>query len=364
MTTYKLVLATLVVLLISGPKAFSGIGNEGSGGGDLCEDQIQIIRSDIASWIQKGGHKNLKLPQNINEEQYKTEMLKYISEAKIRCIGESDKDYPVEVYGTPKVCRFDNKRFKKPVITCDREAFMKMNETNQYVLVHHEYAGLSNVEIPNKDDSQYQVSNQISSYLVDTIVKRLAVKPQTPDQKDTSLPLPLQGWKILGGDQGVQTAKAIQDALANTQFEDCRVEAEITPTPNMETVQCGSSEYYDLTFTYQSIQGSGLGFRNMPVGLFNCTPNVGHTGHSLLQSNEQKNIYKNVVYKDPMYREDNEWNFLLALETFYEFDSSETKLNKVTIIKSKIVDVNIGTISTPKWKKESVVLKQLTCNAE
>ena len=114
-------------------------------------------------------------------------MLEQIKKAKIRCVSQGDKGHPVEVYGSPKVCRFDKGLLKRPTITCSREDFMKLNETNQYVLIHHEYAGLAGIESPNKDDSQYQVSNQISSYLVDKVVKRLSVKATSPDQSDFSI---------------------------------------------------------------------------------------------------------------------------------------------------------------------------------
>ncbi|WPU63268.1 hypothetical protein [Peredibacter starrii] len=166
--------------------AFNAFAGQDRGGGDICENQIKIIRDDLANWIQKDGHKNLKL-SGIDSNQYALGMLDQIKQAKIKCVGQGDSGYPVEVYGSPKVCRFDKGLLKRPTITCSREDFMKLNETNQYVLIHHEYAGLAGIESPNKDDSHYQVSNQISSYLVDMVVKRLSVKTTSPDQPDFSL---------------------------------------------------------------------------------------------------------------------------------------------------------------------------------
>ena len=52
-----------------------------------------------------------------------------------------------------------------------------MNEDAQYRLIHHEYAGLAKLEIPNGSQSQYPFSDQLSAYLVNTLVRRLAIKP-------------------------------------------------------------------------------------------------------------------------------------------------------------------------------------------
>ena len=43
--------------------AFNAFAGQDRGGGDICENQIKIIRDDIANWIQKDGHKNLKLTE-------------------------------------------------------------------------------------------------------------------------------------------------------------------------------------------------------------------------------------------------------------------------------------------------------------
>ena len=148
------------------------------GGGDLCEDQIKIIRADLKKWIINDGHKDLKLPSFIDYNSYATKMLSAIDQAKLQCVGTQDKGYPVQVEGVAKVCRFDVNA-SQSMITCDLGKFKALSETEQYVLVHHEYAGIAGIEIPNKADSNYEVSNQISGYLVDQVVKRLAVKRST-----------------------------------------------------------------------------------------------------------------------------------------------------------------------------------------
>ncbi len=150
----------------------SGVG----GGGDLCEDRIKIVRADLKNWIADGGPSGLTLPAGISVDQYSKSMLKSIDQARIKCVGPGDQGFPVTVNGTPKVCRFDSQE-NLSQISCDFSKFQSTNESDQYTLVHHEYAGISGFEAPKKDDSNYDISNQISGYLVDTIVKKLAVRP-------------------------------------------------------------------------------------------------------------------------------------------------------------------------------------------
>jgi hypothetical protein len=156
--------------------AHAKMGSEGVGGGDLCEDRIKVVRDDIKTWIKGGGPAGLKLNNGMSVQQYSDSMLNSIGNAKIRCVNSGDEGYPVSVDGVAKVCRFDTNE-KKSIITCDFNKFQAMKETTQYVLVHHEYAGLSQVEIPNGSDSDYSISNQLSAFVVNEVVKKLSIKP-------------------------------------------------------------------------------------------------------------------------------------------------------------------------------------------
>jgi hypothetical protein len=169
----KLFVALLMIACAS--QAFASGGSEGTGGGDLCEDRIKAVRDDIRDWIAKGGPRGLELPVGVSVEQYSHAMLEQIQSASIKCVGPGDKGYPVEVLGTPKICRFDRTSTKSS-ITCDIQKFQAQADSDQYVLVHHEYAGLAGLERPSRDDSNYDISNQISGYLVEQIVKKLAVR--------------------------------------------------------------------------------------------------------------------------------------------------------------------------------------------
>lgn len=322
------------------------------GGGDPCENQIKIIRSDLSTWIQNGGPKELRLSDGISVDQYSARMLQKIEEAKVRCVGKGDKDFPVEVYRTPKVCKFEVESNQDSTITCDRSAFLALDESEQYVLVHHEYAGLSGVEIPLKDDSQYEVSNQITLFLENKIVKRLVVKPVQHN--------PPSKWKPINDKEGADIARALQDALANTNFSDCKVELESETQPP-SAIQCGGGSYYYNRFNFSSMIDPKNGFRGMPVGNFDCQDSKEEMNRFLMKSTEGPIAFLNILDKN-VYPNEGEQGLHLRLDSIFELDSTETSIAKVTITKSKIVQVNKGTVGNPKWVDESVALNTLTCH--
>jgi hypothetical protein len=167
-------------------------GSEGTGGGDACEQRIQEIRDDLKSWIAKGGPKRfVNIP--VSSEEYSTRMSAYLAveslssgaykpATKIECVHRS-----IEVQGVEKTCRFD--RFSSgPQITCNAVALMDkrtMGVDEQYKIIHHEFAGLAGLEAPSASQSSYIYSNQISAFLANQVVKKLAVKevPATDDSK-------------------------------------------------------------------------------------------------------------------------------------------------------------------------------------
>ncbi len=167
-------------LALSSVSALAAAGGSDRGGGDPCEDRIKIVRDDLRSWIEKDGPSGLSLPAGISVPEYSERMLTSIESAKIRCVGSHDSGFPVMINDSPKVCRFDRSDVKSQ-ITCDVTKFASLSESDQYVLVHHEFAGLAGIERPNDDDSDYRVSNQISAHLADQMVKKLVVgEPSKP----------------------------------------------------------------------------------------------------------------------------------------------------------------------------------------
>lgn len=181
MISRKWLVLGLLLALQPVSRALASKGGEGSGGGDLCEDRIKIIRDDLKNWITSGGPKGLTLPAGIKVDQYSQKMLLQMGSTKIKCVGPGDAEYPVNINGTPKICKFSANQSQSQ-ITCDFNKFQSTDDSNQYVLVHHEYAGLGGFEMPNEDDSNYDVSNQLSGYLEEQVVTKLAVNPISPPQ--------------------------------------------------------------------------------------------------------------------------------------------------------------------------------------
>ena len=214
MKTFMNVFIALSALCLLVPaKSFSGEGTNSGGGGDLCENRIQIIRDDIKSWIVRGGHLSLKLPNGISTQDYEIAMLYAMNAAKIRCVAPGDNGYPVQVFGTPKECRFD-KRADLQLITCDINKLLKSLESDQYVLIHHELAGLAGLENPSGDVSTYSISNQITSYLVDQVVKKLAIVPVQAKPTD----------KIFKARENGQDGYAAARNAVNMALHDCILE--------------------------------------------------------------------------------------------------------------------------------------------
>jgi len=161
----------LFFLILSSTSIFAmDIGTRG--GGDTCEDRIKDVRDDLNKWIINKGPNGLTLPEKMTVSFYSEAMLFQISKAKIECVGKSDERYSAGIEGISNVCRFDLIN-DKSFIKCDFFKFNSLSESEQYVRVHHQFAGLAGIE----NDLNDSVSNQISAYLVDDVVKKLAIRP-------------------------------------------------------------------------------------------------------------------------------------------------------------------------------------------
>jgi hypothetical protein len=172
---FKTVLNLIGCLLVSqgvGHFASADPGPGGGNGGDTCENHFKVIRDDLRSWIVAGGPSGLELPTGVNLSLYSSRMLTQITNAQVSCV-----DKKVKIGGAEKTCKNFVDSAGQAQIVCNRKRFMDNNEDQKYVLVHHEYAGLAGFETSHKGSSKYALSNQITSYLQNTVVKRLVVKP-------------------------------------------------------------------------------------------------------------------------------------------------------------------------------------------
>jgi hypothetical protein len=162
-------------------------GGVSGGGGDASEARVNEIREDILNWISQGGAQSLTLPSRLNLEQYQSQMtavlapqavvVSFVTQAQEA--ATTDPELKVTVDGQPKTCRgFISVTDQRPHVLCNTERFAATGEAEQYRLIHHEYAGLAGVELNNGAASDYEISRQLTNYLVPEIRLRLAVLPR------------------------------------------------------------------------------------------------------------------------------------------------------------------------------------------
>lgn len=184
-----LLLSKLLCLLAASPLHAELSGHEG-GGGDASEIRVDEIRSDILNWITRGGSKELIL-KDITLIEYREKMIRILQPKNVIVLfvendNSDDTDLKVSVDGKPKTCRgFVSQKDLKPYILCNAAKFRGTSDSDQYKLIHHEFAGLVEVETNEGAASDYQISSQISDFLEVQIVLKLAVKPKIPSGQST-----------------------------------------------------------------------------------------------------------------------------------------------------------------------------------
>jgi hypothetical protein len=168
MNNFKILLTCLMIA--SGTNA---LANDKDNGGDECERQILTIRTELKKWMDDEGHQHLQFPQHISRYDYEENMPKAFSEVRVSCVS-----HEVKVNGGNKTCKnyVDNEKVKR--MECNYLRFNALPEENQYIQIHHEYAGAAEIET-NKgaQESQYFISNQLSAFMKKVLVTKLAIKP-------------------------------------------------------------------------------------------------------------------------------------------------------------------------------------------
>lgn len=141
----------------------------GKNGGDVQEKRFNLIAQDIKEWISKGGAKKLALPENVSLEKYESSMLQVIVS-----YGVSFTSDVIIVNGVEKDCENIP---SLNLIRCNIERFKNASESDQYVITHHEFAGLAGLESnEGKVRSDYTLSSQITKSLQLSVVLKLAVE--------------------------------------------------------------------------------------------------------------------------------------------------------------------------------------------
>ncbi|MGE3263336.1 MAG: hypothetical protein AB7K68_16265 [Bacteriovoracia bacterium] len=167
----KTVLLLLGIFSVSA-SAWARIGVDNSGGGDLCESRIYDIRNDISAWVSGGGYKELLLPSGISEERYLSAMQSALGSAKVSCVDET-----LRIGSSEKTC-INSTEQGETRIRCNASRMSSSSFADQYVLIHHEYASLAGLEVSEGEVSHYEISNQLTEFLEQTVVTKLAIKPK------------------------------------------------------------------------------------------------------------------------------------------------------------------------------------------
>ena len=201
----KLILFSFLTLLSA--QVFAG--DKVLNGGDICEDRLHAVRDDIRTWIQEGGANFLNLPNGLSLAEYKIRILQQMATAKVSCTNKT-----LTVDGNEKACINFVSRKNQHFVVCNRAAFNSTSDSDQYSLVHHEYAGLSAIEINHKGSSDYFVSNQLTNSLEDQTSKHLVVKDAAYSEKALKLAF------------GHFVGSANQDYRAQYKIVECKVTAD------------------------------------------------------------------------------------------------------------------------------------------
>ncbi|MNS70749.1 hypothetical protein D3C72_1040970 [compost metagenome] len=131
-------------------------GYDHGNGGDMCEYTFKNVRDNLLTWILKGGAADLRFPKGISLDQYNLAMFQKMRAAKVSCT-----DKQVFVGNAEKTCKNFVEADGTPSIHCNEKRFMSASKFEQYILVHHEYAGLAGFEVNTGEASNYQISDQI-----------------------------------------------------------------------------------------------------------------------------------------------------------------------------------------------------------
>ncbi len=171
--------ALILLACFTSVPALARIGGESGGGGDASELRVNEIRSDILQWIEKGGAKELKLPSNLSYDQYVSDMSEILQPKKVIISFTNDK---VLVNNIEKTCRsFIARSSSLPNILCNISRFKNTTESEQYKLIHHEFAGLASIEKNQGGASDYEISTQITDFLDSEVVLKLKIKNDSSD---------------------------------------------------------------------------------------------------------------------------------------------------------------------------------------
>jgi hypothetical protein len=170
--------------------SIEGGGVQGGGGDAKTELRITTIREDLRNWIERQDvASDLKVPSGLTYADYLNgnSAKKIFGMRDILAHGAvviasvpRDKNHPstnpeqnTYVQGQWKVCKsLITTATKRPLMICETEGFASLSESEQYIQIHHEYAGLGGLEKNIGAASDYQISFQLAGALNEQVVVR------------------------------------------------------------------------------------------------------------------------------------------------------------------------------------------------
>ena len=170
----KIIFFVSSFLIFSSSHLIAKVGSETGGGGDASEARVNEIRSDIFKWIENDGAKDLVFSNEITYDEYYSKMLEVLQPKIVIISFTSDKVIYAKI---EKTCKsFIAEQNDRMHILCNISRFESTSESDQYKLIHHEYAGLMRIEKNDGAASDYNLSSQITDYLTYETVLKLSVK--------------------------------------------------------------------------------------------------------------------------------------------------------------------------------------------
>jgi len=135
--------------------AAQSMGNEKGNGGDSCELKMQETIEDIRQWLQKDQFQGMTYPNNVTATEYKEAMLDATKNLTLSCTQET-----LSLNNYEKTCINKGRTIK-----CNFKRFSALNEHQTYKLIHHELAGIAGLESNITEESRYELSDQVTSFL-------------------------------------------------------------------------------------------------------------------------------------------------------------------------------------------------------
>ncbi len=180
MSFKKIMALTCTFLVFSSTSVIAKMGTESGGGGDASEARVNEIRSDILKWINNEGAKGLYLPDDISYYEYASKMIEVLQPQKV-IIGFTDEKVIFD--NAEKTCKsfIDNSSAEMHIL-CNISRFGNTSDSDQYKLIHHEYAGLVRIEKNDGAASDYNLSSQLTDFLAYETILKLAIKKSSSEK--------------------------------------------------------------------------------------------------------------------------------------------------------------------------------------